>query len=76
MKKRLSFIFGIALVGLTVMTLATSCTKDLCPNSKPYYCAGAEVCCPYPYLASGTKLCYEYLSDCRAAGYYCVTCTK
>jgi len=75
MKKRLSLICGIALVGLTATTLATSCTKDNCPRDKPYYCTGVELCCPYPYLATGTRLCYQSLSDCQAAGYYCVRCT-
>ena len=75
MKKKMSLIFGIV-IGLAALAFTTSCSKDTqhCTSSKPYYCAGYDLCCPYPYLATGTHYCYQYKSECQADGYYCVRC--
>lgn len=74
MKKKLSLIGGL-LIGLAVMACTTSCKKaDHCTSSQPYYCAGYNLCCPYPYLATGTRYCYQYKYECQADGYYCVRC--
>lgn len=75
MKKSLSLVCGL-IIGFAAMIFFTSCSKEKqhCTSDKPYYCAGYGLCCPYPYLATGTHYCYQYKSDCQAAGYYCVRC--
>ena len=75
MKKKLTLICGLV-IGLATMMSVASCKKETqhCTSSKPYYCAGYNLCCPYPYLATGTHYCYQYKYECQSDGYYCVRC--
>ncbi len=80
MKKSMSIICLLAVCMMAVV-FSTSCSKKAkstlyCTSDRPYYCEGYDLCCPYPYLAAGTHYCYQYKSDCQAAGYYCVRCYK
>ena len=72
MKKMILLVMGVA-----AMLCTTACSKGHCYiyDDKPYYCAGYDKCCPYPYYAGGVNLCYQSLSRCRADGYYCTTCS-
>lgn len=72
MKKKVLLAIGV----VAMLFVVTACKKDHCTSDKPYYCAGYNYCCPYPYLATGQGMCYQYKSDCQAAGYYCVKCER
>ena len=75
MKKKSLKLFCIAFGMLVLCIFATSCVKH-CPSTHPYYCSSYNECCPYPYYAVGSGMCYELESTCIATGYYCIKCHR